>query len=132
MSAALDLPLHPEFLANGDRRMTVVPRESEATPFTLYDAMRRIAFKAVAEASSGELDEATKGELKRILKLSELADGRSIAQTMVILPSRAAALANAALIKELGGAGAVFVGDDRRLWNPDPPGSWIKVDWGSL
>jgi hypothetical protein len=132
MSVALELPLHPEFRTNGDRRMSVLLREGAAEPFSFYDAMRRIAFKAVVEAPAGELDDRTTAELANILKLDTLQDGRPVGQTIVIFPSREAALQNAALVKELGGSGSVYVGDDRRLWEPRPPGQWIEVNWERL
>jgi hypothetical protein len=65
-----------------------------------------------------------------VLKTRTLADGRKVRQTMVVFPTREAAVHNAEAISDLGASGAVYVGDDNRLWNPTPAGAWIRTDWG--
>lgn len=129
VSSVLNLPLHPEFNGKGDQRLGVLRKES-ASPFTFVDQMRGIAFKAVAESEARDLDNETRQELADVLKTRTLADGRKVRQTMVVFPTREAAVHNAEAISDLGASGAVYVADDNRLWNPTPPGTWIRTDWG--
>jgi hypothetical protein len=128
MSAALELPLHPDFRENGDHRLTVLSK-IPAPPFTFYDQMTRTGFKAVSEGPSGHIDKSTRQELENTLKVKALDNEQTVDRTIVIFASREAALKNAAAVTALGASGAVYVGDDTRLWNPLPEKNLIDVDW---
>jgi hypothetical protein len=125
MSSLLGLPRHPDFLENGDERIRVLGKES-VTPFTFYDQMQALAFKAVPETDASNLDDGTRRELAGILRTRTLADGRKIRRTMVIFPTREAAVHNFDVVSELGAAAAVYVGEDGHLWNPRAAGNWIR------
>jgi len=128
LSSVLQLQLHPEFRDNGDQHLSVFRKES-VLPFTFFDQVRGIAFKAVPNSEPCELDNETRQYLKDILRIRTLQDGRLVRQTIVVFPTREAAVHNIDVVSKLGASGVAYIGDDYCLWNPQPVGNWILTDW---
>jgi hypothetical protein len=125
IGVTLRLPRDQEFLANGDQLWRVW-KSARVAPFSFYDEATRIGYKVVAETAANELDQETLAELKELLPLRQLPDGRTINSTVVIFAFREGAVANLRAIRELGGEGALYRDAQGAFWNPDPPGDWVR------
>ena len=127
----LDLKLARDYQANGDKRSTIWSKEI-VKPFSFYDDSTRTGYKVVAENRDDELDAETWKELEEILPLRSLPDGRPVNATRVIFVGREAALLHLPRIYELGGSRVLYLSEDGDLWNPAPPGQWIRTDWDEV
>jgi hypothetical protein len=127
----LNLKFDQNYQANGDKRTPIWSKEI-VKPFSFYDAATRTGYKVVAENRDDELDEETWKELEEVLPLRALPDGRPVDVTRVILVEREAALSQLPKIRELGGNGVLYLGQDGDMWDPSPPGQWVPTNWDEV
>jgi hypothetical protein len=128
ISTILGLQLNAEYNENGDHRLGL-PKRENAEPFTIFDPMRGFAFKALPDTEARDLAPTSRRELERVLQIKQLEDGRNVRGVYAIFPTRAAAVHNVDAVRRLGAVSTVYVGKDSELWDPRPPGNWIRTDW---
>jgi hypothetical protein len=124
----LELGFDRNFQSNGAQRARILSKDV-VKPFSFYDASTKTGYKVVAEDRDDELDAETWKELEEALQLRALPDGRPVEATRVAFVEREAALKHLPKIRELGGSGVLYLGKEGDLWDPEPAGNWIRVDW---
>lgn len=121
----LGLPQDQEFLDTGDQLWRVW-KSTRIPPFSFFDEATRIGYKVVAETATHEIDTETLTELRAVLPVRALSDGRPVDSTMVIFAFREGAVRNLGLVRDLGAAGALYRDEKGAFWNPEPGGEWRR------
>jgi hypothetical protein len=125
LADTLEAPIAKDWNADGDFASDPVAAAPHP-PLTLFSPPLGVGYKAVHTAMG---EEAIESELRRVgewIQAGQLEDGTSFSDVILIVESRAAAIALQTQAAAAGVPHIFYTGEDGRLWDPFPEGEWTS------
>ena len=123
-SKTLKLPINYSYNELGDEHeMSEILEDHKY--LTFYNSFTGFGYKGVVLNPDGSMP---KDVLKKIQSWTEkqlTPDGSVLKELILIAPDRESALIIAEIFENIGGNKVVYVDDNDRWWNPNPPGIWL-------
>jgi hypothetical protein len=117
------LPTQPAYGYNDLGDLEDAPEERVAkAPWTFYDERRKVAYKAIMVDSDGGVDDDLWTSLVQAIK----GGAKTNTKVRLIVPLRDLALGLRVRARAAGFDAVLYVDEERRFWNPDPPGEWVE------
>jgi hypothetical protein len=95
-------------------------------PLTLYESVSATGFKALVRNPDGSFDRESVQEAASWIRNRMLPDGTPLSRLRFILPNRDSAVDLHDEAEFMGADALLYIDNQKRLWNPFPPGLWIN------
>ncbi|AOY79963.2 hypothetical protein BJP36_08540 [Moorena producens JHB] len=121
----IDLPIQSGYNELGDKLEISYGWEKHSI-LTFYEPLGQVGYRMTLPYEDNSLSEETVNEITSWIEDGSLPDATPIRTLNLIVPDRQSALAILDRAKAMGVNKVLYPDDNRRFWNPSPPGQWLS------